>query len=189
MAEPTLRPRRSGCSPSTGKLQLNSRGPFSIPSEPSHVQSPPLPSPSTAWATHTSNRDPWRGGRGADIRRERAMRPGEPRGLNPGAWWSPLESLTPLTPSPSPVAISNQPTAQRGRPVGSSLAMSCGGTRPNGSPLWGICHRRGCWFVVSVFSFSRVPRDSDIRSATHSTLGLPGSCCSCLSTLSFLSDK
>ena len=116
------------------------------------------------------------------------MGQGEPQGLNPGAW-SPLESLTPLTPSPSPVAISSQPTEQRGRPVASPIAMSCGGTWPNGSPLWGICHRRWCWLVVSVFYFSKVPRDSDIRSVTHSTVGLLGSCCSCLSTLSFLSDN
>ena len=99
-AEPTLRPRRSGCSPSTGKLQLNSHDPFSIPSEPSHVQSLPLPSPSTAWATHTSNRDPWRRGRGADVWRERAMGQGEPQGLNPGAWWSPLESRLLSPPAP-----------------------------------------------------------------------------------------
>ena len=150
-------------------------------------QSPPLPSPSIKnWVTHTSNRNPL----------ERRTGCWHPEGEGDGTGRAPRTEPRCLVvspripdsshPSPSTMAISNQPIEQRRHPVDSSLATSCGGTWPNRSPLWGICHRRWRCFVASVFYFSKVPRDSDIRSVTRSTVRLLGPCCSCLSSLSFL---
>ena len=185
-AEPALRSQQSGCSPSTDEQQLI--WPLLHPLKAiSCGQSPPLPSPSIKnWVTHTSNRNP--------LERRKGCRHSEGEGDGTGR--APRTEPRCLVvspripdsshPSPSTMAISNQPIEQRRRPVDSSLATSCGGTWPNGSPLWGICHRRWCCFVASVFYFSKEPRDSDIRSVTHSTVRLVGSCCSCLSSLSFL---
>lgn len=115
-AEPALRSQQSGCSPSTDEQQLNSRDVFSIPLKPSHVDShlPSHPLPLRIGSLTQVTITPWRGGRSADIWRERAMGQGELRGLNPGVWWSPLESLTPLTPAPPPWQSATNPLNKEG---------------------------------------------------------------------------